>query len=182
MPTDGFPGLESGPPEESHGRNRRYQIAQPKASRPHMAGYGVPESLEGSLPWEWARERISKSHNYWLTTVRPDGAPHTMVVWGIWLDGAYYFSTNATSRKARNLQQNPNCVVCTENAEEAVIIRGCGTQAGRRQDSSASIHRLQSEIRLGARPEDGAGLRGATTGGFCHARKAVPQRGHALEV
>jgi hypothetical protein len=38
--------------------------AAPKASRPHMAGYGVPESLEGSLPWEWARERISKSHNY----------------------------------------------------------------------------------------------------------------------
>ena len=96
----------------------------PKASRPHMAGYGVPESLEGSLPWEWARERISKSHNYWLTTVRPDGAPHTMVVWGIWLDGAYYFSTSATSRKGRNLQQNPNCVVCTENAEEAVIIQG----------------------------------------------------------
>ena len=98
--------------------------SDPKASRPHMAGYGVPESMEGSLPWEWARERITKSHNYWLTTVRPDGAPHTMVVWGIWLDGAYYFSTSVTSRKGRNLQQNPNCVVCTENAEEAVIIQG----------------------------------------------------------
>ena len=35
------------------------------------------------------------------------------------------FSTSATSRKARNLlQQNPHCVVCTENAEEAVIIEG----------------------------------------------------------
>jgi nitroimidazol reductase NimA-like FMN-containing flavoprotein (pyridoxamine 5'-phosphate oxidase superfamily) len=97
---------------------------EPKASRPHMTGYGVPESLEGTLPWEWARERISKSHNYWLTTVRGDGAPHTMVVWGIWLDASYYFSTSATSRKARNLQQNPNCVVCTENAEEAVILEG----------------------------------------------------------
>jgi putative heme iron utilization protein len=97
----------------------------PQASRPdNMTGYGVPESLEGSLPWEWARERISKSHNYWLTTVRPDGAPHTMVVWAIWLDGACYLSTSGTSRKARNLQQNPNCVLCTENAEEAVIIEG----------------------------------------------------------
>ena len=104
------------------------RIAAPKASRPHMTGYGVPESLEGSLPWEWARARISKSHNYWLATVRPDGAPHTMVVWGVWLDGAYYFSTSATSRKGRNLQQNPNCVVCTENAEEAVIIDGVARQ------------------------------------------------------
>jgi len=97
---------------------------EPKASRPDMAGYGVPESLEGVLPWEWAHERLSKAHNYWLTTVRPNGMPHTMVVWGIWLGGAYYFSTGATTRKARNLQQNPNCIVCNENAEEAVIVEG----------------------------------------------------------
>ena len=98
--------------------------SEPRVSRPHMAGYGVPESLEGALPWAWAQERIAESHNYWLTTVRPDGMPHTMVVWGIWLDGAYYFSTNATSRKARNMQQNPNCIVCNEKADEAVIMEG----------------------------------------------------------
>jgi general stress protein 26 len=98
--------------------------SEPKASRPHMAGYGVPESLEGALPWKWAEERIARSHNYWLMTVRPDGTPHAMIVWGIWLDGAYYFSTSATSRKARNLQHNSNCVVCNENAEEAVILEG----------------------------------------------------------
>ncbi len=96
----------------------------PKASRPHMQGYGVPKSLDGALPWTWAEERISRSHNCWLTSVRPDGKPHTMVIWGIWLDGAYYFSTGATTRKARNLQQNPNCVVCNENGEEAVIVEG----------------------------------------------------------
>jgi nitroimidazol reductase NimA-like FMN-containing flavoprotein (pyridoxamine 5'-phosphate oxidase superfamily) len=97
---------------------------EPKLSRPQMAGYGVPESLEGALPWTWAQERLSKSHNYFLTTVRPNGAPHTMPVWAIWLEGAYYLSTAATSRKARNLAQNPNCVVCNENAEEAVILEG----------------------------------------------------------
>lgn len=96
----------------------------PKATRPQMKGYGVPESLDGALPWTWAQERIAKSHNYWLTTVRPDGAPHTMVVWGIWLNGAYYFSTGVTTRKARNLQQNPNAIVCNENVEEAVIMEG----------------------------------------------------------
>ena len=98
--------------------------SEPKASRPRMVGYGVPETLEGALPWSWAEERIGKSHNYWLTTVRPNGAPHTMPVWAIWLDGAYYLSTSSTSRKARNLEQNPNCVVCNENAEEAVIAEG----------------------------------------------------------
>ena len=53
-----------------------------------------------------------------------------MLVWGIWLDGAYYFSTGATSRKARNLQQNSNCVVCNESAEEAVIIEGTARKLG----------------------------------------------------
>lgn len=96
----------------------------PIAKRPLMEGYGVPQSTEGMLPWEWALERLSRSHNYWLTTVCPDGAPHVMPVWGVWLDGAWYFSTSATSRKSRNLEQNANCVVCNDNIEEAVIMEG----------------------------------------------------------
>jgi nitroimidazol reductase NimA-like FMN-containing flavoprotein (pyridoxamine 5'-phosphate oxidase superfamily) len=97
---------------------------EPRVSRPRMDGYGVPQGPEGMLPWKWARERLSRSHNYWLTTARPDGMPHAMPVWGVWLDGAWYCSTAATSRKARNLAENPRCVVCNENAEEAVILEG----------------------------------------------------------
>ena len=97
---------------------------EPIATRPKMEGYGVPASRDGILPWSWALERLSRSHNYWLTTVRPDGAPHVMPVWGVWLDGAWYFSTSATSRKSRNLEHNAKCVVCSENAAEAVIVEG----------------------------------------------------------
>lgn len=86
--------------------------------------YGIPEAMEGILSWEWARERLTKSHNYLITTVRRDGRPHTMVVWGIWLEDAYYFSTGSKTRKARNLAGNPNCVVCAESLEEAVIVEG----------------------------------------------------------
>jgi len=96
----------------------------PPATRPKMEGYGVPETKEGILPWEWALDRFSRSHNYWLTSVRPDGAPHVMPVWGVWLDGAWYFSTSASSRKSWNLQHNSKCVVCNENAAEAVILEG----------------------------------------------------------
>jgi hypothetical protein len=100
------------------------QNQQPKGTRPHMDGYGVPSSSEGMLPWKWAQERFSKSHNYLLSTVRPDGSPHVMPVWGVWLDGAFFFSTSASSRKAKNLEQNPRCVVCNEKAEEAIILEG----------------------------------------------------------
>jgi hypothetical protein len=90
--------------------------------------YGIPTTKKGSLPWEWARERLTKSHNYLITTVRPDSRPHTMVVWGIWLENAYYFSTGSTTRKAKNLAVNQNCVLCNENVEEAVIVEGHARQ------------------------------------------------------
>jgi hypothetical protein len=97
---------------------------QPKSSRPHMPGYGLPEGNKGLLSWAWAEQRLKKSHNYWITTVKPDDSPHTMVVWGLWQDGRFLFSTGSKSRKARNLAENPNCVVCTENAAEAIIVEG----------------------------------------------------------
>jgi len=95
-----------------------------KASRPHAPGYGFPEGAKGLLPWSWAEQRLKKSHNYWITTVKPDGSPHTMVVWGLWQDGRFLFSTGSKSRKAGNLGQHPSCIVCTEDASEAVIVEG----------------------------------------------------------
>ena len=89
-----------------------------------MPGYGIAETSKGLLPWSWARQRLEKSHNYWISTVRPDGLPHTMIVWGLWLDGAFHFSTGGQSRKARNLKANPRCVVCSEKANEAVVVEG----------------------------------------------------------
>lgn len=89
-----------------------------------MPGYGLPKGNKGLLPWSWAEQRLKKSHNYWITTVKPDGSPHTMVVWGLWQDGRFLFSTGSTSRKARNLAANVNCVVCTEDAADAVIVEG----------------------------------------------------------
>jgi hypothetical protein len=104
-------------------------LSTPKASRPHAPGYGLPKSNKGLLPWSWAEQRLKKSHNYWITTVKftssaKDSAPHTMVVWGLWQDGRFLFSTGSKSRKARNLAQNTNCIVCTEKANEAVIVEG----------------------------------------------------------
>jgi hypothetical protein len=89
-----------------------------------MPGYGLPESNKGLLPWTWGEQRLKKSHNYWITTVKPDGSPHTMVVWGLWQDGRLLFSTGGRSRKAQNLARNKACGICTEHAQEAVIVEG----------------------------------------------------------
>lgn len=108
----------------------------PVASRPQIPGYGLKDASagQGLLPWRWARERLAKSHNYWIATTRPDGRPHVMVVWGLWLDEAFCFSTGRDSRKARNLAGNPRCVVCTDNAAEAVIVEGLAERLPFRSD------------------------------------------------
>jgi len=102
------------------------QTTLPKASRPYMPGYGLPAANKGPglLPWKWAEGRITKSHNYWIATSRPNGSPHVMPVWGIWVNSVFYFSTGRESRKARNLAANPSCVVCNEHAHEAVVLEG----------------------------------------------------------
>jgi hypothetical protein len=100
---------------------------RPKPSRIAAPGYGFPKGTKGLLPWSWAEQRLKKSHNYWITTITADGSnpkPHSMVVWGLWQDGRFLFSTGSQSRKARNLGQNPNCIICTEHAHEAVIVEG----------------------------------------------------------
>ena len=100
--------------------------ATPKSSRPYMPGYGILNASEGRglLAWDWAVERLTKARNYWVATTCPDGRPHCVPVWGVWLDDAFYFSSGAKSRKARNLAANPNCVVCPEDGTQAISLEG----------------------------------------------------------
>jgi len=97
---------------------------EPRRRRPPFKGYGVPESDDGMLPWSWATERLENARNYWVATTRPDGRPHSMPVWGIWLDGAIFFGSGRNSAKSRNLAANPAIVVHIENGPEVVIVEG----------------------------------------------------------
>jgi len=97
----------------------------PRASRPVVPpGYRFPTSPNGLLDWSWARERLTNSQNYVIVTVRPDGRPHAMGMHGLWFEDAYYFGTDTASRKAKNLEENPHCVLINENFHELVIVEG----------------------------------------------------------
>ena len=99
---------------------------EPRAARPYMPDYGVLDehSGDGLLPWSWAVEHLAQSKNYWFATSHPDGRPHLMAVWAVWLNDRLCFSTGRRSRKARNLAENPRCSVSTERADEPVIMEG----------------------------------------------------------
>ncbi len=99
---------------------------EPVPTRPFMPGYGILPASEGTglLPWEWAEERLRRSHDYWLTTVRNDARPHIMPVWGVWMESCVWFSSGAMSRKARNIEVNPWVAITTDNALEPVVVEG----------------------------------------------------------
>jgi uncharacterized pyridoxamine 5'-phosphate oxidase family protein len=104
---------------------QKQRTKKPKAGRPDMPGYGIDEkNKKDLLPWNWAVDLLSKTQNYFVTTVRSDGRPHMMPIWGVWIGDRFYFSTGRKSVKARNLAENPNCILCPGDADEAVILEG----------------------------------------------------------
>lgn len=97
----------------------------PTATRPAMpAGYGLPTSTDGLLSWDSVEEQLTKSQHYWLNTVRPDGTPHSVPRWGVWLDGRFFYDGAPTTRHVRNLQDNPACTLTLESGTQVVIVEG----------------------------------------------------------
>jgi len=93
-------------------------------------GYGVPETDEGLLSWAWAVERLEAARNYWFSTTRPDGRPHAMPAWAVWLDDTLYFDGSPETRRARNLAMNPALSVHLDSGDEVVILEGVSELAG----------------------------------------------------
>lgn len=57
----------------------------PRTERPQIPDYGISKSKTGLLPWEWAVKSLTESREYWIVTVRSDGRPHAMIIWGLWV-------------------------------------------------------------------------------------------------
>lgn len=114
---------------------------EPIASRPYMPGYGTLPATEGSglLPWSWALDRLTQSHDYWLATANPDGVPHLMPVWGMWHQDALWFSSANGSRKARNLSAQSRCSLATDNPIEPVVVHGQARRVTAAHELSAML-------------------------------------------
>ncbi|HTC58771.1 MAG TPA: pyridoxamine 5'-phosphate oxidase family protein [Solirubrobacteraceae bacterium] len=56
---------------------------------------------------------MDEAEVFWLSTVRPDGRPHVTPLLAVWHADAMYFCTGQEERKAKNLQQNQQCILTT---------------------------------------------------------------------
>jgi hypothetical protein len=97
----------------------------------NLDGYGAPP-----IPWARVRERLDQGltqapetggparHTCWLATVRPDGRPHVVPLGVLWVDGKLYFNAGPGTRKARNLAQNPSCVITVATEPFDLVFEG----------------------------------------------------------
>ena len=98
-------------------------MTEPRADRPHVPGYGVPDTLRGILDWAWARERLESAITYWIATADAEATPHMIPIWGAWVDDRWYVEGGPT-RWQRNLRANPKLAVKVESGKEVVIVEG----------------------------------------------------------
>lgn len=106
-------------------------VSQPVAARP-LAPAG------GTLPtWADAAQHLATTYRFWLSTVSPDGAPHTVPIVAVWFDDTLHFTVGPATRKGRNLAHNPRCVISTPTGPLDLVIEG----TARREVSPATLER-----------------------------------------
>jgi hypothetical protein len=101
---------------------------QPIPRRPRIPdAYGKTRSDAppgALLGWATVEEWLLTARTYWLTTTGPNGRPHAVPLWGVWIGHALGFSTGAETTTARNLATNTWALAHPGNGEQVAIIEG----------------------------------------------------------
>src|SRR5262249_32264941 len=58
--------------------------------------------VKGFIPWSVVERDLCAARTIWLATARPDGRPHAVPVWFVWLAGAVYTISRRDLQKAVN--------------------------------------------------------------------------------
>lgn len=69
-------------------------------------------------------QRLEQGANIWLATVRPNGKPHLVPIWFVWVDNKAYICTSSRSIKARNIAVNSNVVFALEDGNDPLVVEG----------------------------------------------------------
>jgi len=102
----------------------------PEITRPKFPK-GYVDKPASFLTWDWVAEQLTASKHYWLCSVRPNGRPHVVPRWCVYVDGKIYYDGSPETRHARNIESNPNISVHLESGSEAIILEGISAPAGK---------------------------------------------------
>ena len=100
-----------------------------KITRPKFPP-GYVDNPISEVSWDHVARQLTEARNYWLCSVRPDGRPHCVPRWAVFVDGKIYYDGSPETRHARNIAENPHVSLHLESGTEAVILDGKSEPAG----------------------------------------------------
>lgn len=102
----------------------------PQITRPVFPP-GYVDNPGGVLDWAGVQAQLATAKNYWLCSVRPNGRPHVIPKWAVWVDDKIYFDGSPETRHARNIAANPRVSLHLESGDQAVIVDGVAAAIAR---------------------------------------------------
>ena len=109
-----------------------------------------------AMPWSAVAERLDtvatpgRDVFTVLGTVMPDGRPHAAPIGSLWIDGAWYVVTGPSTRKGRNLANNPACTLTARLDGVDVVFTG----HAHRVTDRAELERVAEVYRQGGWPAE----------------------------
>ena len=109
----------------------------------NLDGYGFPP-----LPWRRPHGLLAPGpadsrSTFFLATVRPNGHAHSAGVGVRWHDGDLYFNSGPGTRKAKNLEADPACVLSASLPGLDLVLEGEATKV----DDGALMESVAAKFR-----------------------------------
>jgi hypothetical protein len=101
-----------------------------KVTRPTFPK-GYVDKPVSFLTWDWVAAQLAESKHYWLCSVRPNGRPHVVPRWAVFIDEKIYYDGSPETRHNRNIESNSHVSLHLENGMEAIILEGTSGPAGK---------------------------------------------------
>ena len=105
-------------------------MTTPKVTRPQFPK-GYVDKPASYVDWSWVAAQLTETKNYWLCSVRPDGRPHVVPRWAVYLDGKIYYDGSPETRHAQNIELNSHVSVHLESGDQVIILEGTSVPAGK---------------------------------------------------
>ena len=96
-------------------------------------------------------ERLRSDEMVWLSTVRPDGRPHSIPVWFLWESATLLIFSQPNTQKIRNLRKNPSVTLALDDTKKGVVILEGKAELLGQGDASVTLQAYGEKYREGLR-------------------------------
>ena len=96
-------------------------------------------------------ELLRSDEIVWLTTVRPDGRPHSVPVWFLWDGATVLIWSKPSTQKIRNLRQNHSVTLALDDTKKGVVILEGTAELLGRGDGSVTLQAYGEKYSEGLR-------------------------------